>query len=68
MPQLLPDKVFTLTYCYSVHILPELSKAQETIQRVVGKTLAFLEHHVYLMVLLGLVVFYGLERMAKRWR
>lgn len=48
-----------------VHILPELSTAQETIQGVVGGGLAFLEHHVYLVTLLGVAVFYGLERAAK---
>lgn len=48
-----------------VHILPELSQAQETIKGTVGKALLFLEHHVYLLALLGLAVFYGLERAAK---
>jgi hypothetical protein len=48
-----------------IHILPELSEAQETIRGVVGNTLTFLEHHVYLVALLGLAVFYGLERAAK---
>lgn len=47
-----------------IHILPELSKAQETITGAVGETLAFLEHHVYLLALLGLAIFYGLERAA----
>lgn len=47
-----------------VHILPELSQAQKTITAEVGETLAFLEHHVYLLALLGLAVFYGLECLA----
>jgi hypothetical protein len=47
-----------------VHILPELGKAQATIRGVVGGWLAFLEHHVYLVALLGMAVFYGLERAA----
>lgn len=47
-----------------VHVLPELSKAQETVTKAVGEALAFLEHHVYLLALLGLAVFYGLERLA----
>ena len=47
-----------------VHILLELSQAQETITGVVGETLTFLEHHVYLLALLGLAAFYGLERAA----
>lgn len=39
-----------------VHILPDLSEAQETIQGLVGGGLVFLEHHVYLVALLGLVL------------
>jgi zinc transporter ZupT len=50
-----------------VHILPDLSKAQETIRQTLDETpvnqsLLFLEHHIYLMALLGISVFYGLER------
>lgn len=47
-----------------VHILPDLSAAQETVQQDLNPGLAFLEHHVYLLALLGLAVFYGLERAA----
>jgi hypothetical protein len=47
-----------------IHILPELGKAQETIRGAVGGWLAFWEHHVYLVALLGMAVFYGLERAA----
>jgi hypothetical protein len=47
-----------------VHILPELGQAQETVTGLVNETLSFLEHHVYLVALLGLAVFYGLERVA----
>ncbi|WP_026736277.1 membrane protein [Fischerella sp. PCC 9605] len=50
-----------------VHILPELSQAQETIQNIDFR-IAFLEHHVYLVALVGLSVFYALERLAKRSR
>lgn len=49
-----------------VHILPELSQAQVTIQSTLNIGLAFLEHHVYLVALLGLAVFYGLERFASK--
>ncbi len=35
------------------------------IAEAVGEGLAFLESHVYLLALLGLLVFYGLERAAK---
>jgi zinc transporter ZupT len=48
-----------------VHLLPELNLAQETIANNLGSALLFLEHHVYLVALLGLAVFYGLERWAK---
>ncbi|MEA5602359.1 hypothetical protein [Nostoc sp. UHCC 0252] len=51
-----------------VHILPELSKAQITLQSSLNIGLAFLEHHVYLVALLGLAVFYGLERFANNSR
>ncbi|WP_338108789.1 hypothetical protein [Fischerella thermalis] len=47
-----------------VHILPELNQAQQTVKGAVGEAFAFLEHHVYVLALLGLVVFYGLERAA----
>lgn len=48
-----------------VHILPDLSEAQETVSQQAEEKLAFLEHHVYLLALLGLALFYGLERTAK---
>lgn len=50
-----------------MHLLPELSAGQEVVAREV-EGLAFLENHVYLMALLGLAVFYGLERAAKSSR
>lgn len=49
-----------------IHVLPELSAGQEALQE--AGLLGFLEHHVYLMALLGLAVFYGLERAAVRSR
>lgn len=48
-----------------VHILPDLAEAQETIREAAGESFAFLEQHVYLVALVGLGVFYGLERSAK---
>lgn len=48
-----------------VHILPDLSEAQETIRQSLNPELEFLEHHMYLVALLGLAMFYGLERVAK---
>lgn len=47
-----------------VHLLPDLSEAQETITEAVNEGLSRLEHHVYLIALVGLAVFYGLERAA----
>jgi hypothetical protein len=47
-----------------VRILPELGEAGEIIPGVTGGRFAFLEHHAYLVALLGLVIFYGLERIA----
>jgi hypothetical protein len=47
-----------------VHLLPELGEGQEVIAEAVGQDLSFLEKHVYLIALLGLAVFYGLERLA----
>lgn len=46
-----------------VHILPDLSEQQEAISQI--GALGFLEYHVYLLALLGLTVFYGLEQMVK---
>lgn len=51
-----------------VHILPDLAEEQETLREATGESLAFLEYHVYLISLVGLAVFYGLERAAKASR
>lgn len=47
-----------------VHILPALNEAQEAVGRAAGTGLAFVEHHVYVVALVGLAVFYGIERLA----
>jgi hypothetical protein len=49
-----------------VHLLPELAEGQEAIAEALeeGEGLAFLESHVYLVALVGLAVFYGLDRLA----
>lgn len=44
-----------------LHLFPELSEGQEHIERAFPGE-AFLRHHVYIMALFGLAVFYGLER------
>jgi hypothetical protein len=51
-----------------VHLLPDLAEDQETVCEVAGETFAFLEYHVYLVALLGLATFYGLDRAAKASR
>jgi hypothetical protein len=48
-----------------VHVLPDLSAAQQTLHQSWGEGWEFLEHHVYLVALVGLAAFYGLERAAK---
>src|SRR5829696_9732612 len=45
-----------------VHLLPDLADEQETIREATDENLSFLEYHVYLVALVGLVAFYGLER------
>jgi zinc transporter ZupT len=48
-----------------LHLLPELQEWQEAVQEKHEDRLGFLEHPLYLVSLLGLTVFYGLERMMK---
>lgn len=45
-----------------LHLLPELSTGQEALAE--AAPLAFLEMHVWIVALVGLSVFYGLERAA----
>jgi len=48
-----------------VHLLPDLADEQKTIREATSESLSFLEYHVYLVALVGLMAFYGLERAAK---
>ncbi|MDI6719048.1 MAG: hypothetical protein QMD46_05495 [Methanomicrobiales archaeon] len=48
-----------------VRLLPELSAGQMVVGRVVPQTFVLLENHVYIIALLGLLVFYGLERVVR---
>lgn len=49
-----------------MHILPELSKNQITIEGLIENSFfRLIESHIYIVSLLGLVVFYGLEKMSK---
>ncbi|MDP9418680.1 MAG: hypothetical protein M3P53_00690 [Actinomycetota bacterium] len=45
-----------------VHLLPELQEAQAAIDE--ARRLPWLERHVWLLALVGLAVYYGLERLA----
>ncbi|QLC35057.1 hypothetical protein EFA46_012430 (plasmid) [Halarchaeum sp. CBA1220] len=48
-----------------VHVLPEIGRASTHVgPEPFG--LAFLEHHVYLVALVGFLAYYGVERAAKR--
>jgi hypothetical protein len=52
-----------------VHLLPELSQGQQSIERsAAGSLFGFLESHAYLLALLGLSIFYGLEILARESR
>lgn len=45
-----------------VHLLPDLGEHQEVFAE--SEIFSLIEHHVYLMALVGLAIFYGLERMV----
>jgi hypothetical protein len=48
-----------------IHLLPELSKGQQALEESgITRTVSFIEVHAYAVALLGLIVFYGLERVA----
>ena len=50
-----------------IRLLPELSAGQETVQNAIGKGILLgLENHIYIVALLGLTIFYGLERVVRR--
>lgn len=51
-----------------VHILPRLGSHDEIVGQALGSPLGFVEHHVYLVAMVGLVTFYGLERMVRSAR
>lgn len=50
-----------------IHLLPELNKHIEILDRnIQTEALKFFENHTYIVAMLGLAFFYGMERMAKR--
>lgn len=49
-----------------IHLMPELSKHQRVLEQLGDKGIFHLfENHAYLIALLGLTIFYGLEKMVK---
>ncbi len=55
----------SLSYVF-LEIFPELSHTQEELQHAEIPLVQYLENHVYILALMGLVVFYGLELLALR--
>ncbi len=51
-----------------VHLLPELQEGQASLEAEAEGVLPFLEDHVYLVALVGLGVFYGVEQSSQRSR
>lgn len=49
-------------------IFPEFTQAQAEIEESSLAAVGYLEHHVYLLALSGLAIFYGLEKLAVRSR
>ena len=48
-----------------IHLLPELSEFQKSLEEMKNLAFDFFSHHVYLIALFSLCLFYGLERAAK---
>lgn len=48
-----------------LHLLPELQEAHNYVTENLPASLSFIEHHIYLIALIGLAIFYGLERLVK---
>lgn len=48
-----------------VHILPELQAGQRAFSETDFGIVPFLEHHVYLLALVGFGTYYGVERLAR---
>lgn len=53
----------SLAYVF-VHLLPEVARAQDAVDAAASGWLASIERHAYVAGLVGIVVFYGLERAA----
>ncbi|HEV2612604.1 MAG TPA: hypothetical protein VGU61_20240 [Noviherbaspirillum sp.] len=49
-----------------LHLLPEVTAADRTIKEASGSLLQWIDHHGFLVALVGVTVFYGLERAVRR--
>ncbi len=48
-----------------IHIFPELSDAQNEIYKMDNPIVNFLDYHIYLISLIGFILFYGLDSAAR---
>lgn len=49
-----------------IHLLPELNKHNQVLDKSIESgALKFFENHTYIVAMIGLAIFYGLERMVK---
>ncbi|MCA1035216.1 hypothetical protein LCL90_11305 [Bacillus infantis] len=49
-----------------LHLLPELNGYQESLEDSIGTDAGkYIENHIYLIAMIGLAIFYGLERIVK---
>jgi hypothetical protein len=48
-----------------VHVLPELGRGQQAVDDADQVSAGFLEQHVYIIAMLGLVAYYGAEKIVK---
>lgn len=49
-----------------LHLLPEVTAAERSIREASGGVLEWIDHHAFLVALVGVTVFYGLERAVRR--
>jgi hypothetical protein len=50
-----------------LHLLPDLNRYQNKVENTLNSGIGkYIENHIYVISLLGLAIFYGLERMVKK--
>ena len=54
--------------CVVLQLLPALSKRQEVLEKAAQGLMGAFERHVYLVVLASIILFYGLEKLARSSR